>query len=479
MVCSVQVFISATDFLTLVMDLLGFTDEEVKEINSKALKGKPKPSAPEILDAVELPDLTRFPTHVQEAVRDAYRLEMAKRRMREANELARTSRSDPPKGLVVKVDKAQRLIKRLKSLGEVNPESLMQEITSLNLTRFVQEVVNSLCETKFASKDIPLMVEICNHMHQRYGEFAKGLEQGLVKTYHASDFLRKRHLLRLLSELIVSGVFHDNLGFFGRILKDLTCTTGDQDVKINYMHILATFLKFRGEEFTGNVPGSVRRKVEAGEWLRIERQDVIQRSTMDKIRTLITEYYPKGQSLFRNLHQSVLLQDAKNKRLRMERGVIDQENLEQLSTLRNLLSKVHGNLQVVADLLGEELEPLDTGEGDTPLQDMEMGEEDISQGLFESDEDREMYDNLKKIESAEVAEDEKKPDNCQFEDIIKRLPQCVTIKQIDEFAQSFSKIAFKQNRKKLVNVLFSVSRNSLSLLPFYSRLVATLAQDYK
>lgn len=460
------------------MDLLGFTDEEVKEINSKALKGRPKPMVPDALDPVELPEITRFPEAVQEGIREAWGLEMAKRRMRDANEAARNSRCDPPKGLIVKVDKAQRLIKRLKSLGDSNPDLLMQEMISLNLSRFVQEVVNSLCETKFASKDLPLLVEVCSHMHQRYADFSRNLEQGLIKAYHASDFLRKRNLLRLISELIVGGVWRDTQSF-GRILKDLTCMTGDQDVKINYMNILATFLKFRGEEFTGLVPLSLQKKVETGEWMLIPHQEVLPRPVMEKIKGLILEYYPKGEALLKILEQTALVQDAKNRRLRAERGQVDQENLEILGNVRNLTSKVYGNLQIVADLMGFDLAPLEIGEAEQAVQEMDGTEENISQGLFESDEDREMYEILKKMEIPEVREDEKKPDTQLFEDIIKRLQQCVTLKLIDDFAASFYKIAYKQNRKKLVNTLFAVSRNSLSLLPYYSRLAATLSQDYK
>lgn len=460
------------------MDLLGFTDEEVKEINSKAQKGRPKPLVPDALDPVELPEISRFPPEVQEAIREAWRQEMGKRRMRDANEAARASRSDPPKGLIVKVDKAQRLIKRLKALGDSNPDLLMQEMVSINLSRFVQEVVNSLCETKFTSKDLPLLIDICSHMHQRYSDFARSLELGLVKTYHSSDFLRKRNLLRLISELIVVGVWRDTQSF-GRILKDLACTTGDQDVKINYMNILAAFLKFRGEEFTGLVPLSIRKKVETGLWLPIPHQEVLPRTMTEKIRTLVSDYFPKGAAVLKALEQTALVQEAKNRRLRMERGVVDQENVEILGNVRNLMAKVYGNLQVVADLMGEELPPLELNGEEATTQEMEGVEEDISQGLFESDEDREMYESLKKMEIPEVREDEKRPDTQQFEEIVKRLPQCVTIKQIDDFAAAFYKIAYKQNRKKLVNTLFAVSRNSLSLLPFYSRLSATLSQEYK
>ena len=284
------------------MDLLGFTNEEVAELNSKAQKAKPKPTAPDAMDIPDLPELSRFPPQVQEAIREAWSQEMSKRRMREANEAARNSHSDPPKGLMAKIDKANRLIKKLKTINEANPDTLMSEMASMNLSKFIPEVVNSLCETKFGSKDLTVLVDTCNHLHQRYSDFSKFLEPTLVKTYHSSDFLRRRNLLRLLSELIVSGVWRDTQSF-GRILQDLACTTGDQDVKINYMNILATFLKFRGEDFTGLVSASLRRKVEEGQWLLIPKQDVIPRTTMDKIRGLITDYYPKGEALLKALEQ--------------------------------------------------------------------------------------------------------------------------------------------------------------------------------
>lgn len=57
-----------------------------------------------------------------------------------------------------------------------------------------------------------------------------------------------------------------------------------------------------------------------------------------------------------------------------------------------------------------------------------------------------------------------------------KLPNCVNRDFIDEAAEEFiMKLNTKTNRKKLVRALFSVSRTRLDLLPFYSRLVSTLA----
>ena len=55
------------------------------------------------------------------------------------------------------------------------------------------------------------------------------------------------------------------------------------------------------------------------------------------------------------------------------------------------------------------------------------------------------------------------------------LPNCVSREMIDSAAVEFcTNLNTKYNRKKLVRALFTVQRTRLDLLPFYSRLVATL-----
>lgn len=58
---------------------------------------------------------------------------------------------------------------------------------------------------------------------------------------------------------------------------------------------------------------------------------------------------------------------------------------------------------------------------------------------------------------------------------IAQLPNCVNRELIDKAAKDFCMMLnTKLNRKRLVNALFQVQRTRLDLLPFYSRLVATL-----
>lgn len=67
------------------------------------------------------------------------------------------------------------------------------------------------------------------------------------------------------------------------------------------------------------------------------------------------------------------------------------------------------------------------------------------------------------------------PAGPQLEELLARLPTLMNRKFVDEFAVDFClTMNTKLNRRKLVNALFSVDRNRMDLIPFYSRLVATL-----
>ncbi|CAK7325553.1 unnamed protein product [Dovyalis caffra] len=63
--------------------------------------------------------------------------------------------------------------------------------------------------------------------------------------------------------------------------------------------------------------------------------------------------------------------------------------------------------------------------------------------------------------------------------LLQRLPGCVSRDLIDQLTVEFCYLNSKSNRKKLVRALFNVPRTSLELLPYYSRMVATLSTCMK
>eukprot|EP00050_Salpingoeca_kvevrii_P021480 m.111239 g.111239 ORF g.111239 m.111239 type:complete len:1221 (-) comp9365_c0_seq4:1045-4707(-) len=57
---------------------------------------------------------------------------------------------------------------------------------------------------------------------------------------------------------------------------------------------------------------------------------------------------------------------------------------------------------------------------------------------------------------------------------INQLPNCINRNKVDEFAKEFCSLNSKGNRRRLAYALFKCPRNRVDLLPYYSRLVATL-----
>ncbi|KAF5733782.1 Regulator of nonsense transcripts 2 isoform 1 [Tripterygium wilfordii] len=70
-------------------------------------------------------------------------------------------------------------------------------------------------------------------------------------------------------------------------------------------------------------------------------------------------------------------------------------------------------------------------------------------------------------------------DGTNLDALLQRLQGCVSRDLIDQLTVDFCYLNSKSNRKKLVRALFTVPRTSLELLPYYSRMVATLSTCMK
>ncbi|CAA0811276.1 Regulator of nonsense transcripts UPF2 [Striga hermonthica] len=70
-------------------------------------------------------------------------------------------------------------------------------------------------------------------------------------------------------------------------------------------------------------------------------------------------------------------------------------------------------------------------------------------------------------------------DGTNLEALLHRLPSCVSRDLIDQLTVEFCYLNSKSSRKKLARALFNVPRTSLELLPYYSRMVATLSTCMK
>ncbi|MED6146184.1 Regulator of nonsense transcripts upf2 [Stylosanthes scabra] len=155
------------------------------------------------------------------------------------------------------------VIKKLKQINEEQREALMDELRSVNLSKFVSEAVTAICDAKLRSSDIQAAVQICSLLHQRYKDFAPSLIQGLLKVFSPgkpgdeSDAdrnlkaMKKRSTLKLLLELYFVGVIEDG-NIFINIIKDLTGMEQlkDRDATQTSLTLLSSFAR-QGRIFLG------------------------------------------------------------------------------------------------------------------------------------------------------------------------------------------------------------------------------------
>ncbi|CAN0021227.1 unnamed protein product [Choristocarpus tenellus] len=56
---------------------------------------------------------------------------------------------------------------KVRSLTEDQRTSLIKDVQSLNLTRYVSEIVDAVVEAKVKTADVSCAVNLCCNMHQR------------------------------------------------------------------------------------------------------------------------------------------------------------------------------------------------------------------------------------------------------------------------------------------------------------------------
>eukprot|EP00899_Mesostigma_viride_P014203 jgi/Mesvir1/22784/Mv14173-RA.2 len=139
------------------------------------------------------------------------------------------------KGLDSSIKRCTGVIKKLRTLGEEQRATLVEEVKGVNLSKYVSEAVTAICEAKLRTGDVAAAVQVCSALHQRYADFAPALIPALVKQLLvpvpvksasgmalaqpapsdgdggdlSSRVLRRRVSLRLLLELYQLGVFSE------------------------------------------------------------------------------------------------------------------------------------------------------------------------------------------------------------------------------------------------------------------------------
>ncbi|KAK9282639.1 hypothetical protein L1049_010858 [Liquidambar formosana] len=473
------------------------------------------------------------------------------------------------------------VIKKLKQINEEQREGLLDDLRSVNLSKFVSEAVTAICDAKLKSSDINAAVQICSLLHQRYKDFSPSLVQGLLKVFFPGKSgddldadrnlkaMKKRSTLKLLLELFFVGVIEDS-AIFVNIIKDLTSVEHlkDRDTTQTNLSLLASFAR-QGRIFLG-LPLSgqeIHEEFYKGLSITAEQKKIFRKA--------FHTYYDAAAELLQSEHISLRQMENENAKILNAKGELSDENVSSYEKLRKSYDQLYRNVSSLAEALDMQ-PPVMPEDGHTTR--VTTGEDasspaagkdsSVVEAMWDDEDTRAFYECLPDLrafvpavllgeaepkvneqtvktqeqqtelapesdhgqiaaqdtgevsadsvalpeaKSTEKGKDKEEKDKEKSKDpdkekgkekdverkgenekeklkglegtnldgLLQRLPGCVSRDLIDQLTVEFCYLNSKSNRKRLVRALFNVPRTSLELLPYYSRMVATLSTCMK
>lgn len=408
-------------------------------------------------------------------------------------------------------------IRKLKNFPPPQLDQLLKDMSSLNLTKYLSEVVSALTEIKLKMTEIDAMLLLCTQLNTTYTDFSKiFFEQwqkilNIKKEEKITNMSKFRVDLRLFAELISAGIVpqKEGLVLLGNIL---TILINSDLHEHNNLNIILCFCKYCGDDYAGLVPKEMQ-DLAIKYNVDIPVSNMLSSDKQKNFRTLLKEYYASLCNHVKRKHNDLEYAEKQNEKILQTKGELRPERKAKNEQMSVTYQKLYSSALTFADILCESMIVLKEEKRHSSVEDLTDSELDVVStptpseliSLWEDEETQKFYeefpnlsnyvpDKNKKIDESdetEVENNTKKSlsdikdavdvevsntgSKVVFETFIEQLPKCVNREMIDNLAIEFLiYLNTKNNRKKLVKVLFSVPRTRIDLLPFYTRLVAIL-----
>ncbi|GAB6029878.1 Regulator of nonsense transcripts upf2, variant 2 [Chamberlinius hualienensis] len=333
---------------------------------------------------------------------------LVKKQYRDVNLNAAANR--PEESFFSKLDSNLRrntaFVKKVKSITEAQRDTLIKEMNSVNLTRYIGELADGIVEAKLKMTDIGAALHICSLLHQRYAEFPVVLLEkwqkclALRKDEKAINPSKMRVDIRFYAELISIGVFtlREGLPLLGNLLTNLV--NNDKDEHIN-LPIILSFCKHCGEDYCGIIGRKLRLLVEKY-GVDVPRTSMLTPERQKNVRSLLKEYY---SSLCKHLtkdYKEMQAMKRQNRRILETKGELSTERKDKFEAAESNFHKLFANTQQLSDALDEDMPPLPEGANDEPevAVGIDIGnrfknnEFDTENSIWEDEDTRNFYENL-------------------------------------------------------------------------------------
>ncbi|KAK3142033.1 hypothetical protein QOZ80_4BG0341320 [Eleusine coracana subsp. coracana] len=247
------------------------------------------------------------------------------------------------------------VIKKLKMINDETKDVLIEELKTLNLSKFVSEAVSYICEAKLRSTDIQAAVQICSLLHQRYADFSPCLIQGFLKVFFLGKSvesdpdknaraMKKRSTLRLLIELYFVGIVED-ASTFTAIIKELTSLEylKDRETTQTNLSLLASFA-CQGRFFLGLKP-------EEDAYDDFFMGLSISSDQKRFFKKALCAYYDAATEILQSEHASLRAMESENAKILNAKGELSDENATLYEKIRKSFDQLLRCVSSLAEAL--------------------------------------------------------------------------------------------------------------------------------
>jgi len=452
----------------------------------------------------------------------------------EAVALSRRAREESKKSLKVDVKLTTAFVKKVSSISDDTAPGLIRDATDkLYLARYADEIALALVGAPIKLKDVAGCAALCSVMHRSYDEFTAPLLRELEAQFDAAvkaadGVSRRRVLFRWITELFLLGVLADAPVFLKalRALARAGCPAGpppnpDAEPPLpnqacENLQALTGLVKVHAAVFTSAVADGF-----PPEPIPSRALALIKAYCSGAVARIAAE-----RDAMRKLRRRI---DEDN----LKRGEAPESLVDALKRRQELCDELVSGANVLAEALGLPAPPPDVDNGADKAADELAGislyqsrrgaEQELSPDawVFGSEEARSFYMDLPDVASAlsgktepviapaaaaaataddnaAANEDDDDDDDDDggdddanagaaaaavvlvsagrpVEELMKRLPDLLSVRAVDAFAMDVCRLFSKATRERLVQELLLVHWSRAELLPFHARLVAILS----
>ncbi|CRL04165.1 CLUMA_CG017276, isoform A [Clunio marinus] len=323
----------------------------------------------------ERAELQRYVDELNEKIKQ-------KSEMREKN----LNRQLPPESYFTKLDSSLKkntaFVKKLKQFTAAQLDSLLKDMTTLNLSKYISEVSQAIVEAKLKMTDIPAVLTLCSKLHTVYGEFSQHFFenwQKMLTIKHGEKVQNASKLrvdLRLYCELLSIGIFPNKLGLplLGSILTNLIAQDKEEHSNLS---IILSFCKHVGEEYAGLTSRRILLLAKKFE-VQLPASTLLTAEKQHNVRNLLRDYHQTVCKHLKHEHKELQSAEQSKRRAMESHGEISNRKREQLEMMTSNYDKLLQSTITLSDILNENMPELPKEETTTSEGNVIEGFEDSS-----------------------------------------------------------------------------------------------------